>query len=454
MPLSDGESFASYTVHRLIDSGEMGDVYLAKHPDRAGLEVLRVLPESVSGDADYRARFGHDAAIAVTLEHPNIVAVRAHGEVDGRLWLASDFVDAPDAEALLSGDYPTGIPVNLVLDIVAGAAAALDDAHDHDVRHGHISSTEILLHDPGSSRKRRTLVANLGFPARGEPTDDLYALAATTYHLLTGERMPKGGTVPKLAATHHTLAPLDDVMEVAFAGGYTRVGDFADALTKAHIEQGIPPENVDPTKDVGKAPKRWTKRKTTIAVLASIGIIATLSTVLAGLAAVFFSFGQPAAVGPASTATSASPTSTVPEIVIAPLMVRPVVVGYVPTPDQCLAPPPPVPPTEVFITCDLAKTGIFTLDPTVLELQLTSVKRATMPNLSAAVQIELSEESQAAFAEFTALNTGMQVAFVRDGVIIYAPTISEAIDSPALQLAGELTAEQADQMVAMLRDGV
>src|SRR5262249_33011368 len=49
-PLADGTKFAGYTILRLLGSGGMGEVYLAKHPRLPGHDALKVLPEDVSAD--------------------------------------------------------------------------------------------------------------------------------------------------------------------------------------------------------------------------------------------------------------------------------------------------------------------------------------------------------------------------------------------------------------------
>src|ERR1700710_562283 len=101
MPLAEGETFAGYTILRLLGAGGMGEVYLAQHPRLPRQDALKVLPASVSGDTEYRARFAREAEIAATLWHPHIVGVHDRGEFDGQLWIAMDYVDGTDAAKLL-----------------------------------------------------------------------------------------------------------------------------------------------------------------------------------------------------------------------------------------------------------------------------------------------------------------------------------------------------------------
>lgn len=55
--LTAGEVFAGYTILRLLGSGGMGEVYLAKHPRLPRHEALKVLGAGVCADDDYRRRF-------------------------------------------------------------------------------------------------------------------------------------------------------------------------------------------------------------------------------------------------------------------------------------------------------------------------------------------------------------------------------------------------------------
>jgi serine/threonine protein kinase len=56
MPLGRGQVFAGYTIVRLLGSGGMGEVYLAKHPRLPRHDALKVLPADVSADPEFRSR--------------------------------------------------------------------------------------------------------------------------------------------------------------------------------------------------------------------------------------------------------------------------------------------------------------------------------------------------------------------------------------------------------------
>lgn len=214
MPLAQGEVIAGYTILRSLGRGGMGEVYLAQHPRLPRQDALKVLTAAVSADDEYRQRFQREADIAATLWHPHVVSVHDRGDFEGLLWISMDFVQGTDAARLLAERYPNGMPPDVVVRIITAVASALDHAHERGLYHRDVKPANILIANPGSPDERPMLadfgiarqagdasgltgtnmtVGTVAYAApeqlRGDHIDgraDQYALAATTYELLTG----------------------------------------------------------------------------------------------------------------------------------------------------------------------------------------------------------------------------------------------------------------------------
>jgi beta-glucosidase-like glycosyl hydrolase/serine/threonine protein kinase len=271
MPLANGTIFAGFTILRLLGSGATSEVYLVEHrqlPHRAALKIQRA---ELWADPEFRERFQREYDLASTLHHPHIVEVHDRGEFSGHPWLLMDYVDGPDAGRLLREHYPTGMPPSGLFLIVTAVAEALDYAHRHGVLHQHLTPANILLADPFSD-SYQILLADFGigrpisggtttdgaagtvsYPAPEQLTGgavggraDQYALAAFTFHLLTGappflDRGPaalfgrRNSSPPESDDPGSDLAVLDPVFTKALAADpadrFNTCLDFANALT-------------------------------------------------------------------------------------------------------------------------------------------------------------------------------------------------------------------------------
>ncbi|MDT5149534.1 MAG: hypothetical protein QOI01_1267 [Mycobacterium sp.] len=273
MPLTPGQTFAGYTVLRLLGAGGMGEVYLAEHPRLPRQEAVKILRKDVSADDEYRARFEREADVVARLFHPNIVGIHDRGDVDGQLWISMDFVEGTDAGNLLQDRYRQGMPPESVVHLVSEVAAALDYAHQKLLLHRDVKPANILLTDLDS--RPRALLADFGIARRIDDTTrltatsmtvgtvayaapeqlmgahvdgraDQYALAATTFQLLTGSPLfhdanpavviSKHLTAPppEIATRRPELSDLGPVFSKALAKSpedrYDTCGDFAAAL--------------------------------------------------------------------------------------------------------------------------------------------------------------------------------------------------------------------------------
>jgi serine/threonine protein kinase len=276
MPLAAGQTFAGFTVVRLLGSGGMGEVYLVEHPRLPRREALKILAAAATSDREFRQRFNREADLAAALWHPHIVAVHDRGEFDGRLWITMDYVEGTDAAALIRERYPAGLPEHFAAEIVSAVAEALDYAHERGLLHRDVKPANILLSDADpAAQRRRILLTDFGIARQmddnsgltatnmiigsvaymapeqlmGSSLDgrtDQYALAASAFQFLTGRppfEDPSAAMVisshlsaspPRLSRRRPDLGRLDDIVLKGMAkhpgDRYATCADFATAL--------------------------------------------------------------------------------------------------------------------------------------------------------------------------------------------------------------------------------
>lgn len=408
MSLGAGERFAGYTIVRPLGAGGMGEVYLAQHPRLPRYDALKVLRADVSTDPIFRERFLREADLTAKLWNPHIVGVHDRGDEDGRLWIAMDFVDGEDAGKLLARRYPAGMPVDMVLAIVAAVGYALDYAHKQGLLHRDVKPANIMLSQMDSSTDRRILLTDFGIArARDEASRltatnmtlgtlaycapeqlmgqhvdgraDQYALAATVYHLLTAatpfpDSTPAaaiGGHLnappPRLGAIRPELGALDPVLSTALAkdpnARFASCADFARALaepafastdlgaasastTAAPLPHPQPREMPPPLPTPGpENPQHGASRRGGLPLIAAAAAVALIAAGIAFVVARVSTDGSTATT-PTSPAASitASDTSTV-TVTIAPTVPEKVTITA--------APPPPRPSTPDLPVGDL-----------------------------------------------------------------------------------------------------
>jgi serine/threonine protein kinase len=138
-----GHVLAGHRIDALIGEGGMGVVYRATHLQLRRTVALKVLPPSLATDQDYRRRFEREAAIAASLEHPNVVPIYDAGHVNGILYLSMRFVEGEDLGAVLRREGP--LSVERVCAILAPVADALDAVHEAGLVHRDVKPGNVLI---------------------------------------------------------------------------------------------------------------------------------------------------------------------------------------------------------------------------------------------------------------------------------------------------------------------
>ena len=100
MVISPGSSIGPYFGLSSIGVGGMGEVYRAQDP-RLGREVaLKLIRRTVNDPADALDRLLREAALASSLNHPNIVTIYDTGVVGEDRYLAMELVDGSTLRTL------------------------------------------------------------------------------------------------------------------------------------------------------------------------------------------------------------------------------------------------------------------------------------------------------------------------------------------------------------------
>jgi eukaryotic-like serine/threonine-protein kinase len=236
MPASGGADglprrFGKYTLLRKLAQGGMAELFLALHRAVAGFEKLvvikRILP-SMNQDQGFIDMLLHEARIAATLSHPNVVQIFDVGYIDGSYYIAMEHIHGEDLRSIVRQMKKRGLmefPVEHALGIVIGTCAGLAYAHEKrgldgaplTIVHRDISPQNILVtyagdlkvvdfgiaksgrrpvgEDTKSGRLKGKVPYMSPEQARGEDIDwrsDIFATGILLFELTTGKRLFKG----------------------------------------------------------------------------------------------------------------------------------------------------------------------------------------------------------------------------------------------------------------------
>ena len=78
---------------RVLGEGGMGVVFSAIDDELARPVAIKLLRGGRRGHPQAHARLTREAQALAKLSHPNVVAIHDVGVVDGRVWLAMEFVE-------------------------------------------------------------------------------------------------------------------------------------------------------------------------------------------------------------------------------------------------------------------------------------------------------------------------------------------------------------------------
>src|SRR5215213_10075661 len=237
-----------YRIVRQLGQGGMGAVYEAIDQR---LDTTVALKETLFSEERLRKQFEREARLLARLHHPALPRVSDHFSEDDGQFLVMQFIPGDDLSEMMNRKRAP-FPVNQVLTWADQLLDALDYLHTQDPQIVHrdikpqnlklTARGQIILLDfglakgqPGEISRVTTAASIFGYTPNyapleqiqglgTDPRSDLYSLAATLYHLMTGVKPPdaltraaalvNGQADPLLKASEANAAISRDVDEV------------------------------------------------------------------------------------------------------------------------------------------------------------------------------------------------------------------------------------------------
>ena len=166
-PLVPGASVGTYTIVREVGRGGMGRVYLASDARLGRPVALKAMAPYLMRDPVQRERLRGEARAAAALSHPGICTVYALEEIDGELYIASEFVEGHTlGEEIRSPRRPSRKEILRTARELAGALAG---AHAKGIVHRDLKPENVMRGLDGRLKILDFGLARIGGLSDGAP---------------------------------------------------------------------------------------------------------------------------------------------------------------------------------------------------------------------------------------------------------------------------------------------
>jgi serine/threonine protein kinase/tetratricopeptide (TPR) repeat protein len=207
-----GQTILHYKILEKLGEGGMGVVYKAEDTKLERTVAIKFLPRHIAGNTEERERFKIEAKAAASLSHSNVGHIYAIEEVDSDMFIVMEYIDGQELkEKIQSGP----LPLDKAIDIAIRIGEGLQAAHEKDIVHRDIKSSNIMMTEKGQVKimdfglakvrgvakvtKEGTTLGTITYmspeQARGEQVDhrtDIWSLGVIIYEMVSGQLPFKG----------------------------------------------------------------------------------------------------------------------------------------------------------------------------------------------------------------------------------------------------------------------
>ena len=210
----------------------MGVVYRAVEENLSREVALKIVAPLYAHDPEFRERFSREARAQASLESAHVVAVYAHGEEDGYLYIASQLIVDGDLGQLIR---TAGVPPLVdALSVIEQVATGLADAQDAGLVHRDIKPGNVLVRIRGNAV--RAYLADFGIARRMDAASTRFGSSAVGTPTYMAPEL-HGGAAASFVTDVYSLGCL---MWVALTGTPPFTGQSDYQIVAAHVNQEIP----------------------------------------------------------------------------------------------------------------------------------------------------------------------------------------------------------------------
>src|SRR4030095_5736052 len=141
-----GTKLGRYEIHSKLGEGGMGEVYAGRDTQLGRDVAVKVLPTTVSSDAERLRRFEQEACAASALNHPNILVVHDIGAHDGTTYVVSELLEGETLRKRIAG---TPLAQRRAIDYALQIANGLAAAHEKGIIHRDLKPDNIFITNDG-----------------------------------------------------------------------------------------------------------------------------------------------------------------------------------------------------------------------------------------------------------------------------------------------------------------
>src|ERR671937_1741361 len=147
MSLVAGFRLGPYEIQSALGAGGMGEVYKARDTRLDRTVAIKVLPDTLAADPQFRERFDREARAISQLTHPNICTLYDVGEQQRTAFLVMEYLEGETLEQRLKKG---ALPLDEALKIAIQIADALSAAHRQGIVHRDLKPGNVMLTKGGA----------------------------------------------------------------------------------------------------------------------------------------------------------------------------------------------------------------------------------------------------------------------------------------------------------------